>query len=150
MKFVYLFLAITYIFACNESHDTSDHDHQSESEVHANDHHHLVLNNGEKWQADATTNEAVANMKSTIEKFKNKENKSDNEYQQLGQELQQHYADLVKKCTMKGPEHDQLHVFLELLQPKIKNLKETGNRSEGEKLVAETEALVSDYYDYFK
>ena len=158
MKYLFLVALAAVVLSCNNSDDAHHEDHEMEhTNASHDDHtsagddavkHQLTLDNGQKWQSDATTNEGVAKMRAAVEGF-NTENASVEAYHQLGKTLQDHFAELVSKCTMKGPAHDQLHVFLEQLQPKIKALQTAGAAAEAEEMLHETEALLKEYSNYF-
>ncbi len=63
----------------------------------------LSLNEGKKWQVDEHTRKSVLQMKSLIE------NTAETE---LGKAMAGEISNLFKGCTMQGPAHDQLHLFL--------------------------------------
>lgn len=63
----------------------------------------LSLNEGKKWQVDEHTRKSVLQMKRLVE------NTAPDE---LGKSMAGEISNLFKGCTMQGPAHDQLHLFL--------------------------------------
>lgn len=83
------------------------------------------LNNGAKWKADEATKKNVAAMVQLV---------NDSTYADAGKR-QQLYSNLkakvdllVKECSMKGAEHDALHVWLETVLEDLKELKEENDK----------------------
>jgi hypothetical protein len=81
----------------------------------------VPLNSGAKWKADEATMKNVAAMVQVV---------SDSTYEdaekrkQLYTNLKAKTDTLVKECSMKGAEHDALHVWLEKVLEDLKKLKE--------------------------
>ena len=80
-------------------------------------HHRLCK---KKWKADEATKKNVAAMMQIV---------ADSTYTdaakrvQLYTNLRARIDTLVQQCTMKGPEHDALHVWLEKVLEDLKELK---------------------------
>ena len=80
----------------------------------------VPLNSGAKWKADEVTKKNVAAMVQII---------TDSAYadtakrKELYTNLQAKINTLVKECSMKGAEHDALHVWLEKVLNDLKELK---------------------------
>lgn len=103
--------------ACAEK----EHDHS----VNANE-LKLSLNVGKKWVADKHTADSVAVMITVIEEFEMaKPGHSVENFRKLGNQLDENLHGLIEGCTMKGPDHDQLHIWIALLAPNIQTLKES-------------------------
>lgn len=107
----------------------------------------IELDNGDKWQANVETNEGVEKM---LELVENSEPKTVEDYQNLASKLNETKNFIVKKCTMKGPSHDNLHVFLHPLIKKIASLGKVSSTKEGAKITTHINENLKGYYDYFK
>ncbi|MEZ2415765.1 hypothetical protein ACA086_12430 [Muriicola sp. E247] len=106
----------------------------------------IVLNNGIKWQANQETTDGVMAMLSLIDESKLS---SSEDYQKLGDGLNEVKNTVVKECTMKGASHDNLHVWLQPLIEKIELLQNTGSVEEGAKLTSNIKEHLVGYYEYF-
>ena len=148
-------LILTILISAGCGNNASDHHHSegNATEISEDHEHHtnigLMLNNGDKWKSDASTHEEVQNMNSLIKNF-NKAGAGVEAYHNLADQLTDHYAALVNKCTMKGEAHDQLHSFLQMLRPLINNLKKADDIQTADNIVAETKAVIDQYYVYFE
>ena len=106
----------------------------------------MVLNNGIKWQANKETNDGVMTMLTKINEAKTS---TTADYKKLGDTLNDVKNTVVKECTMKGPSHDNLHVWLHPLIEKIEMLQKTENTEEGAYLTSNIKEHLEEYYDYF-
>jgi hypothetical protein len=106
----------------------------------------IQLNNGSKWQANEATTEGILAMESIIAEANPITVK---DFQQLGTELNEENMDLIKKCSMEGPSHDNLHIYLKPLIQKIAALQETPSAEEGNMLTSEIEKHLKAYLNYF-
>lgn len=152
----------------NTSKETvSESDEIQMEEIHAHDEHaehntsadeelavldnswtkEIVKDSGKRWNANPETNEGVENMLQLI-----KETKTETleEYHQLAAELNEQKNYVVKECTMEGPSHDNLHVFLHPLIDKINALLVVEDLQEAQTLKENTKQNLEKYYDYFK
>ncbi|KVV15226.1 hypothetical protein [Flavobacterium sp. TAB 87] len=119
--------------------ETTEHDHGDSTS--------LVLNDGERWDANAETTTGVNNMIALMNSFKEKENVT--AYPKLTQDLKSEFKMIFEKCTMTGEAHDQLHNFL----IPIKDLLETLPSSDlavAQKSYDELSTQLSIYKTYFK
>lgn len=107
----------------------------------------IMLNNGIKWTANIETTNGVRDMLILIEDSKTK---TTVDYKKLGEGLNVIKNTVVKKCTMKGSSHDNLHVWLHPLIEKIELLQRVENLKEGEKLTNGIQEHLEAYYDYFE
>ena len=108
----------------------------------------FVLNDGKKWQMDEHTRTAIKNLDSLL---KSKEHfKMIEDYNLLGEKLDEELLSLIQGCTMEGPDHDQLHVFLGYFYPTVQNLKKETNIESSEKILEEMETLFTEYHKYFE
>lgn len=85
----------------------------------------VPLNNGNKWKADEMTKKNVAAMMQVVD---------DTTYADatkrklLYTNLQAKADTLVRQCSMKGAEHEALHVWLEKVLRDLKELQEEDNK----------------------
>lgn len=119
--------------------DAVPHDHSGESG--------LVMNNGEKWEADEHTNKSVAKMHEMVEQFKMQKEKN---YTELVANLKAETQNLVKGCTMDGAAHDQLHIWLNDYMKLIVKLSDDAD-SQGKEIALNNLAeSLHHYSEYFK
>ncbi|MEO8932714.1 MAG: hypothetical protein ABI295_00275 [Xanthomarina sp.] len=124
---------------------------------HGQDHASLVLNNnwmddiqldnGDKWLANIETTDGVNDMLKLIS-----ENKTETveDYLSLANKLNDRKNTLVKECTMDGPSHDNLHVFLHPLIEKIAVLLKTETTEAGAETLKSITDNLNAYTTYFK
>lgn len=156
-----LLMALSIFFlaaACGHAQTHSEHEEHDETAVHAHDHSaesgedfQLQLNDGEKWQADQATNTAFIRMQAVMSDYGQwmTDTTSISTFNQAGQRLQAELNTLFKTCSMKGPAHDELHVLLEQLIPKVKTLQGQETEAAHDAFV-EAQMLVDSYYLYFE
>lgn len=166
MKKTILSLAIlsALLISCNETkhkHENTDtvettegvHEHEMEemaAETHAMDNawvNEIKLDNGNKWEANLETNEGVDKMLNLV---KTSDPKTVEDYHALASKLNEEKNYVVKKCTMEGPSHDNLHVFLHPLIEKIEALGKVSSTDEGAEVTANIQENLEGYYDYFQ
>lgn len=129
----------------NETEHTEQH---TESKAVSNDWiQEIKMNNGAKWIANPETNEGVANMKSILTASNPKELK---DYLMVANALNNEKNFVIKECTMKGPSHDNLHVWLLPLIEQIDALKEAKTLDEAKHIYKSIEQNVYAYNDYFE
>jgi hypothetical protein len=166
MKKTILSLAIlsALLVSCNETkhkHESTDtvettegvHEHEMEemaAETHSMNNawvNEIKLDNGSKWEANLETTEGVDKMLNLV---KTSDPKTVEDYHTLASKLNEDKNYVVKKCTMEGPSHDNLHVFLHPLIEKIEALGEVSTTDEGAKITASIEENLEGYYNYFQ
>ena len=152
------------LISCNQTKQ-KDHEHETVENVQTEEHseytemthkeptlnndwvNEISLNDGAKWDANIETTQGVNNMLSII-KDSNLETEKD--YQALGKKLNEEKNILVKKCTMKGPSHDNLHVFLHPLIEKIDQLMEVSSTEQGTQITKSIHVNLKSYSLYFQ
>ncbi len=107
----------------------------------------IQLDHGSKWLANAETTMGVSKMLEALASFKG-QTKSD--YQALGNDLNDLKNTIVKECTMTGPSHDNLHVWLHPLIEKIEALQNTDSEASGVQRVHDIEQHLNGYYEFFE
>ncbi|WP_347923066.1 hypothetical protein [Pontimicrobium sp. SW4] len=107
----------------------------------------LRLDNGNKWIVNLETHDGLKNMDAIIKNFKSKTSK---EYIVLGETLSKETSVIIKKCSMKGEPHDQLHVVLVPMLDEISTLKETNVNIEAKQVsVEKLDYLIKKYFEHF-
>jgi len=133
MKNLIIITAISFmVIAC------SDHENHTKHAVT-----NVVLNDGFKWEANEDTTIGIKNMKAIVDNYLNTNN---NSHEHLKQQLQEEFAMIFKKCTMKGEAHNQLHNFLLPLKNQIGNINSTTTHQKLETMAK----YLSEYDKYFK
>jgi hypothetical protein len=103
------------------------------------------LNNGSKWKADEATKKNVAAMVQVV---------TDTTYADAAKRnllytsLQARIDTLVKECSMKGTEHDALHVWLDKVLKDLKEVKEDDD--EYNEAYAALKKDVASFYQTFE
>lgn len=127
----------------HENHDS----HDASSVLNNNWMNEIQLDNGSKWLANIETTDGVNDMLKLISEAKTE---SIEDYLSLADKLNTRKNTLVKECTMTGPSHDNLHVFLHPLIEKIDVLLETKTTEEGAKVLKSITDNLNAYTTYFK
>ena len=107
----------------------------------------IKLNNGSKWEANLETTQGVDKMLGLI---KINDPLTVEDYQDLASKLNDEKILVIKECTMKGPSHDNLHVFLQPLIEKIDALLQVSTTDEGSRIIASINENLEEYTNYFK
>lgn len=148
------------LIGCNENKVKTSSDAPAQSEVvHTNEtaHHdspldnswtkEIELDNGKKWEANKETNIGVEKMLNII---KERDPRTLNEYHEMASQLNDQKNFVVKECTMTGPSHDNLHIFLHPLIEKIDALGKVENVEEGSEIVESVKENLEAYFNYFQ
>lgn len=106
----------------------------------------LRLINNTKWRTDDATRKNVAAM---VRAVNDSNNIGTSRKQQLEQHLQATIDTLVQQCTMKGPDHDALHLWLEQVMHDLKSVKEETDDGY-QKSYAALKRDVENFYAYFE
>lgn len=127
----------------HEDHDT----HQASSVLNNDWMNEIQMDNGSQWAANIETTDGVNDMLKLISESKTE---TVEDYLGLANKLNERKNTLVKECTMEGPSHDNLHVFLHPLIEKINVLLETKTTEEGATALNSIEDNLNAYTTYFK
>ena len=101
MKFKNLaFILLLPLLAC-QNHNHGDHEATAS----------VVLNNGQRWEANPETTQGIEQMQMLLNAFDPADTDPDH-YQQLHAGLTARFQDIFKQCTMTGEAHEQLHHYL--------------------------------------
>ena len=141
---------IAFAIGCGTEHEP--HGFENHGENHPEriagpeDGHHaresgLQLNEGKRWQADQATT-------GSIRKMQRMASENAKPPALLAQELNGQFNTLLKQCTMKGPEHQQLHAYLGPLRKKIQALENCTENCQDR--VQELNSYLGSYHEFFK
>lgn len=131
----YTILAILFsisILACN-SGKIEEHGHGQM----------VMLNHGEKWQANPETTSGITNMKLLVTNYTSKK-----DCDRLHTSLVSEFESIIQQCTMTGEAHEQLHNYLIPLQERIKAV-EGKSGEECDQAVKAVNDFLSAYEQYF-
>lgn len=136
-------LLIIIIVACNQINEDKTDENDNSTEIAQSNDNELVLNNGEKWQANPETIEGIHQMLQIVNNYK----ASGSDNTELGHVLQEEMNKIFSSCTMKGEAHNQLHNYLLPLIDKIDAIKgvEVTNLQ-----IEELETYLHNFDQYFK
>lgn len=153
MKHILSILAISFLLtSCGDltgntlKDEHEGHNHEALEEVVEDT---IPLNNGNKWTADEATGRNVQELIAITNQFKEIQKPTEPDYKQLHADLARGLNKMIQQCTMKGPDHDALHVWLEpLLQDNV-NLKDAATNEESEKIFHSIDKRLHNYQNYF-
>ncbi|MFB9056090.1 hypothetical protein ACFFU9_04975 [Mariniflexile ostreae] len=107
----------------------------------------MELDEGAKWQANVATNQGVIVMQDVL---KTQATVVIEDYHKLAAQLGEAKNDVVKNCTMQGPSHDFLHIWLLPLMEKIEALSEVQDVEEASKIKQSIKENIAAYHIYFQ
>lgn len=112
--------------------------------------HELELNKGKKWNADSHTMEYATRMITLLDQFEaSDEDKTLLGMQMLAGKLQVNVNELIRGCTMTGPSHHQLHVWLGGVIPVVAMLKDVETISQGKEAYDQLSPRIKEFTEYF-
>ena len=153
MKFKFLVPLIISIFmvtiACeNTKKNNQDSTTKTELKEAINKSETIVnLDNGKRWIANRETTEGINAMIQLMKSFTDSENIDS--YQVLADSLNSEFNTILKKCTMKGESHDQLHNYLFPMKEKFEKLS-SNDLNESKNAFEDLKMHVSLYKEYFE
>ncbi|NKB68857.1 MAG: hypothetical protein GKR89_17465 [Candidatus Latescibacteria bacterium] len=148
VRSAFFICALLWLAACG--HGTDDHGHTSHKTA---DQAHttelaLKLDNGAKWQVDAHTRQAAKKIVKLVDESAGL--KTAAEARALATALDKELAELIKGCTMTGPAHDQLHVFLTAFFAPVGDLQEQTDLDQLQEGQKDLAALLVAYREHFE
>jgi len=149
MKIIQIMLLATgLLLACN-SKTESPSTVEPAAEIHAPDDHAsgLVLNNGAKWKADLST---IGNVDLLQKVVSGAKKESLDNYLQTAAQLEAGLNKMVSECKMQGADHDALHLWLEPLMEKARDLKKVTSTETAATLLTEIDKQVNLFSQYFE
>lgn len=147
-RLIIIIISVNLLSACNQSShkgelkETGNADEETTTT--------LTLNNGAKWQADSSTNQHVADLRTIANLFKNKTNPSVKEYHILSNNLGNSLNKMIQDCKMTGPEHEALHHWLEPVLNESNLLKNSADTTTARTTFNLIDQQLDDYLNYFK
>src|SRR5690606_33271442 len=110
----------------------------------------LALNKGEKWKSDDPTNMHAQNLIVLNQEFRPKAAGANLEmFRNYADMLQQELNGMIKDCKMEGPDHDALHLWLEPILNRIKNLKNAENEEKAKEIDTDLSEKIMKYDQFF-
>lgn len=149
-KLLTIFLATSLLLACNAGSEKEKTTIKEPAIENHNDHAvstGLALNNGVKWKADANT---VVNVDFMQKIMSGAKKESMEDFSQTASSLQDGLNKMVSECKMKGADHDALHLWLEPLMEKTKELKNANSVETASSISGEIEKQINLFAQYFE
>ena len=148
MKRCFVFLVSAVLFmACHNTDESVSHNRSTTFQEEATA--PVRLNKDHRWTADAATNKNVAWLQQKAAKRNGQPHDKAEDYQQTAAALQTGLNQLIKDCTMKGKDHDALHLWLEPLLQDNRALQTVTDVNAGDRLFHSVRTRLADYNLYF-
>ncbi|MCG8673314.1 MAG: hypothetical protein MI867_28250 [Pseudomonadales bacterium] len=155
-QFIFSMVMAVTIAGCTHHHHKHSEKHSHHSDKHHSDKHHsgkhhhatldsLGLNNGQKWEMDTHTRTSLQTMNKRFDGIELSA-MSDEQRQELANQLNEDLQSLIQGCTMEGAAHDALHQYLVPLMNAINHLADCGHLPAAKHV----ETLLAQYADYFQ
>src|SRR5690606_16676240 len=106
----------------------------------------MTLDAGSRWQADEHTRRSVAAMAAAARRVEAQRDPATTAA--LAEELQQQLEGLFAGCTMQGPAHDALHVYLSALMPRVDEMLDP-DPAKATQARDEVVGILARFGDYF-
>ena len=137
-----------FLLACHSKNE-SNAAVEPATENHGHDDHAsgLVLNNGAKWKADSST---IGNVDLLQKVVSGAKKESLENYLQTAAQLEAGLNKMVSECKMQGADHDALHLWLEPLMKRSKDLKKATTAGDAATLLNEIDKQVNLFSQYFE
>lgn len=142
---------ITILLCLTACHHDSGHHEQPGHEASHESHGvelQLTLDDGKKWPVDEHTRTSAERVASLVKDSPAIGSAED--ARALADALDEELDVLVKGCTMTGAAHDQLHVFLVALFPKVEKLKSAADVEDLQQVKEEIGSLLEAYETHFE
>ncbi len=111
----------------------------------------LTLNNGAKWNSDESTFNGMGRLEATLAEFSASTSTSSiTDYNSLGESLANINKEIISQCSMKGEDHDQLHI---ILAPMLANVDVIKNGEDIDKAKTNTDELskaIDQFFAHFE
>lgn len=107
----------------------------------------VLLNNGEKWPANAETTEGIHTMSALLNALPAEPKAED--YRTLQTELDKAFGTIIQKCTMTGEAHNQLHNFILPIKDMIQEL-DSEDINECKSVSDKLKQHLKEYENYFQ
>ncbi|MCF6352355.1 MAG: hypothetical protein L3J06_05030 [Cyclobacteriaceae bacterium] len=153
-KILTSFFLTALLVSCGgtQNHNQELHEQEAKEEHHQESAEaKLSLNNGVKWAADKPTYDGMKAIKLALTQFSTVNSSANiEEFNTLGNQLGGITKEIIAKCSMKGPDHDQLHI---VLAPMLENVDVIKNGTDVEmirKNVDELEGSLAQFFTHFE
>jgi hypothetical protein len=142
-------LSLILFFTCNEpGKKDKDVTVIENSPKHQNEKDSVLrLNNGVRWEADASTNENVAAI---IDIVKNANPVTMDDYKNTAAAVKTALNKMIRDCKMSGKEHEILHHWLEPLMEENKDLSAASSVENAKEIFENIKKQVAVYPTIFK
>ena len=110
----------------------------------------LSLNNGNKWKADASTNDNVKALLVIVDEFNTGKDKTLINYHNTAADLQSGLEKMIKECRMQGADHDALHKWLEPLIKQVSSFQKATTEQQAEEQFHNIHGQLNLYEKYFE
>lgn len=107
----------------------------------------LGFNNGEKWPVNPEMMVHVAVSDSLLNHFTHGSGKS---HTALATELEDKKNHLISSCTMKGPAHDALHLWLMPYIGRVENLAKAETEADIKRAIDDLKKSMETFKTYFQ
>ncbi len=144
------------LISCGGATEQTEESHEQEAKKEQNHtkkeaEHKLSLNNGAKWAADVPTYDGMKAMRLAMTNFNTVHSDATlEEYQSLGSQLGEITKEIIAKCSMKGPDHDQLHIVLAPMLDNVGVIKTGTDIYLIRKNVDGLEKHLEEFFDHFE
>ena len=147
-KFIVLALGSFIISSCNGPTKTTTDQETITQEKHEHDEHGegIELNNGEKWVVNDEMKPYVNKGEGLVTTYLTA-NQTD--YVALAKKLKNENDALIKSCTMKGKDHDELHKWLEPHLALVAQLETEKDAAKATETVTHLQKSYVAYHQYF-
>lgn len=157
IKSLFLLLVASITLSCNQPKERNTVTPEQAMEVATSTDEHqetslsqwqkdIQLDQGQPWKANKATTDGIKNMSKLIH---NEQRSSATAYRELAASLNEEMNTLIQKCTMTGPSHDNLHVYLQPLLLKLSELTKVESSKEGAQTTLEIMHHLEQYDTYF-
>lgn len=109
--------------------------------------HDLILNNGEKWEVNASMKSVIDQIGLTTNEFSGI---TVQDHVDLSDSLSILISELTMNCNMKGQAHDELHKWLLPFIDLNKQLKKIDQLNKGKELTTELKHELTIFNNYFQ
>ncbi len=108
----------------------------------------LQLNNGQKWKVNEEMKPYIEKGNALLDEYLNGSNQTD--YNKLALDLEEINNNLIESCTMTGPSHDALHLWLHPHLELVETLKNASKPEEANKIIGKIAASYHTYKEFFE
>ena len=147
-KLLVLALGSFMIWSCNSPNKTTTEQETTTNEKHEHDEHSegIALNNGEKWLVNNEMKPFVKNGEELVNSYV-QTNQTD--HVALAKQIKTENNSLIKSCTMKGKDHDELHKWLAPHLALVEELETEKDAAKATETVTHLQKSYVTYHQYF-